>query len=561
MRSSTLQDLTPVINLAASIGVGAHRSQRPLYVDLLPPCNEACPAGENIQSWLAYAQAGQDRLAWEAIVKDNPFPAIHGRACYHPCESKCNRKDLDSAVSIHAVERYLGDQALLHHWTLPVNVTRNGKRILIVGAGPAGLSAAYHLHQRGYEVEIHDANGLPGGMLQYGIPAYRLPRDIVAAEISRLEDCGIRIILNHQVDDIASEKIVGNFDAVFIAIGAGISKHIEIPTRDSGKILDAITLLHRVDEEEMPVIGRKMAVLGGGNTAIDAARTLRRLGADDTVIIYRRDAAHMSALPFEVKEALTEGIRFAWMRGISSVSDDHVTVEKMQVGQNGNIVGTGEFEEIPASALVLAIGQDCASQFLDKLPLIQRTDNGNIQITAEFMTGAEGIFCGGDATNGMHSVTAATGMGKKAAAQIDAWCQHTPDLLNPKYPKHPTVSFEMLHLPVYSNAVSLDEKELNLTARLASFDEVISSLTASEAHHEAKRCLSCGNCYECDSCLAACPQTAITKNISTAGYDIHLELCTGCAVCVDHCPAHAMEMVPEPISNNNDEANAGERNR
>ncbi|WP_423043160.1 NAD(P)-binding protein [Undibacterium sp. RuRC25W] len=550
MRSSSLQDLTPIVNLAQSLGVGSRRVQRPVYINLLPPCNEACPAGENIQSWLAYAQSGQDRLAWEAIINDNPFPAIHGRACYHPCETHCNRASLDSTVSIHAVERYLGDQALIHGWQLPITSNKTGKRILIIGAGPAGLSAAYHLHRRGYEVDIHDANGLPGGMLQYGIPAYRLPRDIVATEIKRLEDMGIRIILNHQVNDVIDEKKTGQFDAVFIAIGAGISKHIGIPTRDSGKIIDAITLLHHLDEEEIPRMGRTMAVLGGGNTAIDVARSLKRLGADDTVIIYRRDAAHMSALPFEVKEALTEGIRFAWMRGVTEVSGDRIKVETMQTDEHGRIVGTGVYEEISANALVLAIGQDCASQFLAKVPKIQRSESGSIVVDAQLMTGVEGIFCGGDATDGQHSVTAATGMGKKAAAQIDAWLSNT-NLQTPE--KHRVITFDMLNLPVYSPAASLQEQELTVAERLTSFDEVISTLSPAAALHEAKRCLSCGNCFECDSCLAACPQTAISKQSNSPVissvvpdvYKIDLTLCTGCAVCVDHCPSHAMEMIPD----------------
>jgi len=544
MRSSILQDLTPEVHLAESIGVGPHRIQHPIYVDLLPPCNQACPAGENIQAWLAHAQDGHDRLAWEAIVKDNPFPAIHGRACYHPCESKCNRNDLDSTVSIHAVERYLGDMAIAQKWHLPFDAAPTGKRILIIGAGPAGLSAAYHLRRRGHEVEIHDANGLPGGMLEYGIPAYRLPRDIVAAEINRLQEIGIRIILNHAVSDLVEEQKAGNFDAVFIAIGAGISKHIDIPTRDTRKVMDAITLLHHFDEEEIPRIGRKMVVLGGGNTAIDAARTLKRLGADDTIIVYRRDAAHMSALPFEVTEALTEGIRFAWMRGVTEVFTNHLTVEKMQTDEHGHVIGTGEFEDIPSDGLVLAIGQDCASNFLEKVPQIQRSTSGNIHIDSQFMTGAEGIFSGGDATDGQHSVTAATGMGKKAAAYMHAWlCQTNYQVSK----KHPVVSFDMLRLPVYSPAVSLEEKELQGSERLISFDEVISTLTPSEALHEAKRCLSCGHCFECDSCYAACPETAISKHAETPIYQVNLNLCTGCAVCVNHCPSHAMEMMQDLV--------------
>ena len=186
--SSFARDMTPVINLTRERGAGAVRHQRPIYVDLLPPCNAACPAGENIQAWLGLAQAGKYRAAWETLIRDNPLPAVHGRVCYHPCETSCNRKELDSAVSIHAVERFLGDLAMEQCWPMPVDKVGAGKRVLVVGAGPSGLSAAYHLTRLGHQVEIHDAGPLPGGMLHFGIPAYRLPREELIRRLSRRRD-------------------------------------------------------------------------------------------------------------------------------------------------------------------------------------------------------------------------------------------------------------------------------------------------------------------------------------------------------------------------------------
>src|SRR5664280_659933 len=185
-------DFTPIIDLLREKGTGPVRVRRPVYVDLLPPCNNACPAGENIQAWLDLAQAGKYREAWDTILRDNPLPAVHGRVCYHPCETGCNRAQLDSAVSIHAVERFLGDMAATQGWTVPVTAAASGKRILVVGGGPSGLSAAYHLARRGHGVEIREAGPLPGGMLHFGIPAYRLPRDVLMTEIRRIESIGVK---------------------------------------------------------------------------------------------------------------------------------------------------------------------------------------------------------------------------------------------------------------------------------------------------------------------------------------------------------------------------------
>jgi len=286
------QDMTALPDLRHGQGrSGPVRQRRPVYLDLLPPCNAGCPAGENIQAWLAHAEAGQHEQAWRQLVADNPLPAIHGRVCYHPCETACNRANLDSAVSIHAVERFLGDLALNRGWRFSPPPTRSGRRVLVIGAGPSGLSAAYHLARLGHEVEIRDAGEQPGGMMRYGIPAYRLPRDVLDAELDRITGLGVRLTLGHRVADLAAERADGGFDAVFAAVGAHLSKRVDIPAADTGRIVDALSFLSSVAQGERPVIGRRVAVYGGGNTAMDAARVARRLGADDTLIVYRRTRA------------------------------------------------------------------------------------------------------------------------------------------------------------------------------------------------------------------------------------------------------------------------------
>ena len=538
-----VRDLTPVVDLTRERGTGPTRTRRPIYVDLLPPCNNACPAGENIQAWLALAQASKFHEAWDVLVRDNPLPAVHGRVCYHPCETNCNRREVDSAVSIHAVERFLGDLAAEQSWPLPIEGAPSGKCVLVVGAGPSGLSAAYHLTRLGHAVEIREAGPLPGGMLHFGIPAYRLPRKDLMKEIAQIEKMGVKIVLNHKVEDVLAEKLAGSFDAVFIAIGAHISKHVDIPARDAVKVLDAVSLLRDVSTGEAPLLGRRVVVYGGGNTAMDAARTVRRLGAEEALIVYRRDRAHMPAHAFEADEALAEGVKIKWLTTIKTIEGGDLTVERMQVDAQGRAQPTGQFETLQADAVVLALGQDADSGFLRKIPEIQFQPDGTVIVAPNMMTGFPGIFAGGDMVPSERTVTIAVGHGKKAAQHIDAWLRGaTYD----KKDKHPTVDFAMLNLPIYTDAAPSTQRELPLSDRASGFDEVLAGLVEREAVHEAKRCLSCGNCFECDNCYAACPEDAIIKLGPNRRYKYDYTKCTGCAVCFEQCPCHAIEMVPEP---------------
>jgi NADPH-dependent glutamate synthase beta subunit-like oxidoreductase len=536
-------DMTPVVDLSNVRGAGPVRARRPNYIDLLPPCNAACPAGENIQAWLDLAQAGRFREAWETLVADNPLPAVHGRVCYHPCESNCNRGELDAAVSIHAVERFLGDLAIAQRWTLPFDAEPSGMRVLIVGAGPSGLSAAYHLRRLGHDVEIHEAGPLPGGMLHFGIPAYRLPRAELMREIARIEALGVKIVLNHKVEDLLAERLSGAFDAVFVAIGAHVGKHVEIPARDAGKILDAVTLLRDVETGAQPLLGRRVVVYGGGNTAMDAARTARRLGAEEALIVYRRDRAHMPAHAFEADEALAEGVKIKWLTSISSIDGADITVEMMRLDEGGRPHPTGEYETLHADAVVLALGQEADSGFLRKVPGIGFQQDGTVIVGSNMMTGRAGIFAGGDLVPSERTVTIAVGHGKKAARHIDAWLRGGG---YERPPKPPVVSFDMLHLPIFTDAQPSGQRELPVAARTTGFEEIVGGLTEREAIHEARRCLSCGNCFECDNCYAACPEDAIIKLGPGKRYRVDFAVCTGCATCFEQCPCHAIEMIGEP---------------
>ncbi len=327
-------DVTPLPDLLHGRSrAGPVREQRPVYLDLLPPCNAGCPAGENIQAWLAHAEVGHHEQAWRQLVADNPMPAIHGRVCYHPCESVCNRANLDSSVSIHSVERFLGDLALERQWSFDPPAARSGRRVLVIGSGPSGLSAAYHLARRGHQVEIRDSGAEPGGMMRYGIPAYRLPRDVLAAEVARIEALGVTITCGHRVTDLATERADGGFDAVFVAVGAHLSKHVGLSAGDAARIVDAVPFLREVASGGHPVIGRRVAVYGGGNTAMDAARVARRLGAEDTMIIYRRTSAQMPAHEEETQEAEQEGVRINWLHTITAFDGPEMTVEVMELDE------------------------------------------------------------------------------------------------------------------------------------------------------------------------------------------------------------------------------------
>jgi NADPH-dependent glutamate synthase beta subunit-like oxidoreductase len=537
------RDTTPIIDLTEGKGSGPLRARRPVYVDLLPPCNQSCPAGENIQAWLSLAQSGRYRQAWEMLVRDNPLPAVHGRVCYHPCESRCNRAELDAAVSIHAVERFLGDLATRERWPLKIEAAASGQRVLVVGAGPSGLSAAYHLARRGHTVEVHEAGPLPGGMMHFGIPAYRLPRVELMQEVGRIEAMGVRLVLNHRVDDLVAEQTAGGFDAAFIAIGAGVAKRVDIPARDAARVLDAVTLLHQVTGGAAPQLGRRVVVYGAGDTAMDAARTARRLGAEQTLILYRRDRAHMGAHAFELTEAIEEGVKVRWLSSIREITGPELKVERMELDRQGRPQPTGEFETLSADAIVLALGEETDSSFLRQVPGIVLAADGSIAVGPDMMTGHPGVFAGGDMVPGEHSVTVAVGDGKRAARHIDAWLRgrrfETAS-------KHPLVSFDMLHLPLYSDADPKLQQALAPEQRVSGFNEVVAGLTEAQARYEAQRCLSCGNCYECDGCYAACPEQAIVKLGPGQGYRVEYAKCTGCAVCFEQCPCHAIQMVREP---------------
>ncbi|MBZ5859334.1 NAD(P)-binding protein [Flavihumibacter profundi] len=542
-------DITKAVDLLLHAeGTGPKRSRRPEYVDFMPPCNSACPAGENIQAWMAHAQEGKYFEAFQVLMADNPFPALMGRVCVKPCETGCNRNHIDTTVNIHAVERYIGDEAIRQSWPVQFNASPSGKKVLVVGAGPSGLSAAYHLVRMGHKVEIFEAGGHAGGLLWTGVPDYRLPKDILDAEVDRIVRMGVTIRLNYKVQDVITEKEAGKFDAVYLAIGAQIIRTEEFEQDDSVLITDAFSFFSSVKSNTSPFIRKKVVVYGGGKLALYLARMVMRFGSETTVY-FAGDKKLMPAYDYETEDALAEGVDVQLLRSISSISNKKITLEKMKV-EKGKAVGTNEFETIDADVLIIANRQEADSGFLRSIPGLVINEDGTINIDVQRMAGHEGIFAGGDMLPGENrSSTIAIGHGKKAARYINSYLMGQAYI---KPEKHPTAGYRKLHMWYQTDAPQKEQDKILPAVAVQNFDEIVAGLAEPEVRFEAQRCLSCGNCFECDGCFGACPEDAIIKLGKGNRYKFNYNACTGCAVCYEQCPCHAIEMVPEPVNSTDD---------
>ncbi len=519
---------------------GSWRTERPHYVRNVAPCAGGCPAGEDPQAWLYAAEEGDYETAWLTIMEVNPLPAIMGRVCYHPCETACNRAQLDEAVGINSVERFLGDEAIRNGWSVTVTAPPTGKRVLVVGAGPSGLSAAYHLARLGHTVEIREAGPFAGGMMRFGIPRYRLPREVLDAEVQRILDLGVTLTLNTKVDSVPDD-----FDAVFVAVGAHLGKRAYIPAGSAARMLDAVQLLRGMEGEATPQLGRRVAVYGGGNTAFDAARTAKRLGAEEAVVVYRRTRDRMPAHDSELEEALAEGVTVKWLSTIRHADGGKLVIERMELDESGFPQPTGELEELAADSLVLALGQESDLGLLERAEGVLIED-GLVRVGEDLMTGRPGVFAGGDIVPAERTVTAAIGHGHHAALGIDAYLRD--EHYSPAPPGVPA-TFDALNPWYYDDAPRTVRPELELARRQSTFEEVIGGLDAGTALFEARRCLSCGSCFGCDNCYGVCPDNAVVKldGGGAYAYAFDLDYCKGCGLCVQECPSGAIKLEPEPI--------------
>lgn len=540
IRSEDTAPWAVTLNVGSSLAneTGSWRTERPVYVSMLPPCNKACPAGENVQAWLYHAEEGDYEAAWREIMVNNPLPATMGRVCYHPCQTACNRGQMDEAVGINAIERFLGDKAIEEGWNVTIDAAPTGKHVLVVGAGPSGLSAAYHLRRLGHEVTVKEAGPMAGGMMRFGIPKYRLPREVLDAEIKRIEDLGVCFEFNAKVENV--DDVADDFDAVFLAVGAHIGRHADIPAGGSAKVMDAVQLLADMEGEDKPMLGRRVVIYGGGNTAIDAARTAKRLGAEEAVIVYRRNRDRMPAHDSEVREAEEEGIMMRWLSTIKHIDGGKLTVEKMELDENGFPQPTGEFEELGADSVVMALGQESDLGLVERARDIE-IEKGVVQVNSQMMTGRRGVFAGGDMVPSERTVTVAIGHGKKAARYIDAFLHGT------EYHKPPITgdaTYDRLTNWYYADAPHRVRAKIESARRSSTFDEVVQGLDQESALFEARRCMSCGNCFGCDNCFGVCPDNAI-KKIKPGEYEFKYDYCKGCGICAEECPCGSILMIPE----------------
>ncbi|MGB3005163.1 MAG: FAD-dependent oxidoreductase, partial [Chitinophagaceae bacterium] len=377
-----------------------------------------------------------------------------------------------------------------------------------------------------------------------GVPDYRLPKAVLDAEVDRIVKMGVKIRLTYKVQDVLSEKKAGNFDAVYLAIGAQLIHQEDFSHDDSVLITDAFSFFNQVKSNSSPYVKKKVVVYGGGKLALYLARMVKRFGSEVSVY-FPGDKKMMPAYDYETEDALAEGVDVQLFRSISKIEKNKISLEKMKV-EKGKAIGTNEFETIDADVLIVANRQESDSAFLRSVSEIKINEDGTVAIDINRMTGFEGIYAGGDMLPGENrSSTIAIGHGKKAAKYINGY------LLQDAYQKpdkHPTAGYRKLHMWYKTDAPQKEQGKLAPEVAVKSFDEVIAGLPENEVRYEAQRCLSCGNCFECDGCFGACPEDAIIKLGKGNRYKFNYDACTGCAVCYEQCPCHAIEMIQEPVN-------------
>jgi NADPH-dependent glutamate synthase beta subunit-like oxidoreductase len=531
---------------------GNFRFFRPVYKDKTPPCNNACPTGEQIQKYLDYVKHERFLDGYLTILEDNPMPSVTGRVCYHPCETACNRAEHDEPIGIRGVERYLGDYglALADNPITPTLPPLNGTTVAIVGSGPAGLACAYHLRRRGYASVIFEALAKPGGMLRAGIPHWHLPEEILDAEITKLLDlggieirCGVRA-----GEDISWDDLRG-YPAAFLALGQDVGKRLPVEGIESRGVMGALEFLRETGLRRPVKVGRDVLVLGGGNTASDAARSAIRLGGGQATIVSLENEEELLIVPEDLAQARDEGVGFAPNTSLVRVlsEDGHVTGAVLcdaRLGKDasGNVVPElvpGTEREVACDTIMIAIGQ---VQRLDWLP--ERLSDRGV-ISADQHGRVEGnIFVGGDVMRGPSMVVDALGDGKRAARDIDRLL--TAQALGPE-PEVEVMPYAGLNAAYFRHAPRI-EAPLTPAAerRRGQQVEVTLAYSREQAVAESDRCMSCGVCNGCDNCYIVCPDVSVMRDARENGhYSIRTTYCKGCLVCVQECPTGCLEKVPE----------------
>ncbi|MBI3354865.1 MAG: FAD-dependent oxidoreductase [Nitrospirae bacterium] len=534
----------------------------PVYVKKMPPCRSKCPSSEDIRGYLTYVAQSKDLKrpyeeafdeAWRILTDKNPFPAVHGRICPHPCESGCNRQHIeDGSVAINNFERVVGDHGIKRGLKFKkLTDKKRDKKVAIIGAGPSGLSCAYQMARRGYPVTVFESSDKPGGMLRYGITSYRLPREVLDAEIQNILDLGVELKCNTKIGvDISFEDLKKKYDAVYVAVGAQNGSKMNVEGEGIRRVFTGVDFLRRINNGEKVDIGKKIIVVGGGNTAIDAARTCRRLGGDVT-ILYRRTRNEMPAIEHEIAAAEEEGVKFEFLaapvcvleKGEKGACAVDIKCIKMKLGEKDK---SGRFRPVPiegsdfsvgADTVIAAIGQEPDLTGMDAL----KNKYGWIDVNKIRETAIQGVYAGGDVL-GLDIATTAVGHGRMAAKAIEAY-------LNGQKYREPGTSRPIKHTDMkldYYPAASRNElRSLPVEKRINTFEEVNMTLTMDEAIAEAQRCMSCGLCFTCDRCRIFCPREAVSKDKKMpVGQKMFTDYtkCNGCHICAEVCPCGYIEM-------------------
>jgi NADPH-dependent glutamate synthase beta subunit-like oxidoreductase/ferredoxin len=558
-------------NISTAVNkTGSWRFLRPRYDDKTAPCSAACPAGEDIARIEMLASRGLFPEAVQTILNENPFPAVCGWVCFHPCENSCNRHEFDESVAINALERFLGEYAFAQE-LLPAQKqpSAKGKKVAIAGAGPAGLAAAYFLAGLGYSCEVFEAKSEPGGVLRWGIPSYRLPADVLGKEIQRIGKQGVNIHCQNPLDHNFIQKAKSQFNAVFIGCGHGRSIKMKIPGEEMAA--DGLEFLGRIRNGEVVSVSGKIAVIGGGNTAIDVARSLVRLGAHP-ILVYRRRKQDMPAFSQEIDMALEEGIELmellAPIRVEAHNGNCDLTLQKMkpngvETSGRARVIPDGQKTQIlQVQRVFTAIGAESDAPWQPELKDHSRI----LKLSHCLLSGQDvPVAYGGDLTNPIKSVADAIASGKQAAMALDTLFETGWDTIESrlsdcrigsgpgfsmeiyqgggrKNRNYHIVSFKEINTDYFQHSARVKPSTRLPEERNQTFEPIDDTLSSEKTVEEASRCFNCGICNDCDNCRLFCPELAVV--LETAR-DINLDYCKGCGICVMECPRNAMALEEE----------------
>ncbi len=537
------------------LNTGTWRNAIAVHQKRPAPCYGACPVDGEIPVWVQQVLKEEFKAAWQTLVENNPIPAAIGRTCHRPCEGACNRAEYDGAVSVNALEQYVGDMAIAEGWTLPAPAVELAQRVAVIGGGPAGLSCTYHLRRKGFQVTLFDANPELGGVLRYGVPEFRLPKKTVAAETARIIALGVEVVAGRRMtcEDLA--ELEKDYSAIFIAFGAHAPKRLPQFTKGDGRVLDGITFLRSVRLGTPAALGRRVVVIGGGSVAMDVAGTALRLGSQVEVMALETREV-MPAPADEIEDVLEEGARLFDGAMVKAVEDSDGALRLLSVkvdldpqappGVLRPIEVAGSEFAVEADTVILAIGQDPElADWEDRIEVAR----GMVVIDDDYRTSRAGLFAAGDVACAERFVSTAVGDGKRAAASIAQYLGQQPESEadNPASTvKETEVAFADINTFYFPPHERGERDKAGAEFRRSDFREIRLGLTVSQAQAQAERCFSCGSCLECDNCAYFCPDMAIVKDaVSPLFYKVLEQYCKGCGCCLEECPRGAMGVKEE----------------